>query len=314
MTASADRSGTELHPKTSSLTRMAKGANSANDSLEQKGSQINGHPTKRVYVTRVRVAAVASRMGEQHWAILGDVGRLKVVTGKQIRRLHHDPSQAGARLARKKLAQLSSWHVLTRLDRQLPGWGNVYSVGVVGQRLLHPEWTRYRPPWTPRPSYLSHALAVTDLYVALREQEHSGRIELAAFDTEPVCWRPSYGPGGARLILKPDALAVVQFDEFEDRHFIEADCDTESGPRISAKARAYVRYWQSGREQAENGVFPYVLWVTTTETRKRFLIDTLARLPAEHWRLFMVATADEAAERISTGTTVSINNRKGVNQ
>jgi hypothetical protein len=32
-----------------------------------------------------------------------------------------------------------------------------------------------------------------------------------------------------------------------------------------------VRYWQSGREQAETGIFPFVLWVTPDAARADFL-------------------------------------------
>jgi len=254
-------------------------------------------------------------MTKRQWDIIRDVGRLGVVSGQQLRRLHYQSTGAGGRLARKDLGCLSQWQVLARLGRSIGGEragsaGYVYAVGVAGQRLLHPDVRRLRPPWTPQPSYLRHALAVSDLYVGMRECERTGAMALAAYDTEPNCWRAFFGPGGERSTLKPDALAVVHLADYEDRYFVEADCGTEPGPRITAKARAYIRYWQSGREQAQHGVFPYVLWITTTPERKDLLVDALARLPAEHWQLFLVTTAQEAVERISTGTFVSITNRK----
>ena len=69
-------------------------------------------------------------------------------------------------------------------------------------------------------------------------------------------------------MLKPDAFAVIHIGDFEDRYFIEADCDTEPGPRITEKARAYIRYWQTGREDEAHGIFPYVLWVAVTESAR----------------------------------------------
>jgi hypothetical protein len=307
MSHEAHRSAPNLHPGTASLVGGGKSLKSANDSLEQ-----NSLPTKRRYITQAHVSSIAVRMDRLHWAMLGDVGRLGVMSGKQLQRLHFEDAPAGQHLARKKLAQLSSWQLLTRMGPPVTGRGYVYGLGMAGQRLLHPERPRHRPPWTPQPSYLRHALAVGDLYVGLRQAEGSGTIKLVAFDTEPECWRSSYGPGGGRLTLKPDALAVVHLGTFEDRYFIEADCGTEAGPRIVAKARAYVRYWQSGREEAAHGFFPYVLWVTPTSRRRAFLVDVLAKLPPEQWQLFVVAPAEEAAARMAAGTFDPVGTRQAV--
>jgi hypothetical protein len=114
------------------------------------------------------------------------------------------------------------------------------------------------------------------------------------------------------MVLKPDAYAVVHVGGWEDRFFVEADCSTIPGSRITSKARMYVDHWQSGEEQAQSGIYPYVLWMTVSDRRKTFLIEALARLPAEHWRLFVVTTADEAADLISSGTTTTIDHRKEV--
>lgn len=312
MTGSLDRSAPELQPSASFLIKSRVSQNSANDSVGQKSARAKGYRTTGTYITKAHVDDLGQRMGKIHWAILRDVGRLGVMTGKQLGRLHHEHSDAGQRLARKKLSQLSSWRVLSRLGRPLTGRGYAYSVGPAGQRLLHPNRKRYRTPWTPRPSYLRHALTISDLYVSLREAERITGMKLVSFDAEPACWRSYFGPGGGRLILKPDALAVLHIGGFEDRYFIEADCSTEPGPRIAEKARAYVRYWQSGQEDEAHGIFPYVIWLTPTEKRKTFLVDTLTKLPPEAWQLFMVATASEAPGLMAAGITAIIN-RKEVN-
>jgi hypothetical protein len=113
-------------------------------------------------------------------------------------------------------------------------------------------------------------------------------------------------------MLKPDALAVVGIGDFEDRYFVEVDLGTESGPRITTKAKAYVRYFGSGREQANTGVFPFVLWIAPDAERAGLLMDAIARVPAEYWQLFQVSTADSAAQRIVSGSSTTINNRKEV--
>lgn len=135
-------------------------------------------------------------------------------------------------------------------------------------------------------------------------------MEILAFDSEPRCWRPYFGPGGAHSTLKPDAFAAVGLEAFEDLYFIEVDCGTEPSTRVLAKAKTYHRYWQTGREQAEVGIFPYVLWIAHDQRRAGFLVDTLSKLDPADWRLFMVATAEEAPKRIATGTDLPISERK----
>lgn len=251
------------------------------------------------YMTGKRVAAIEATLHERDRAVLEDVARLNVASAKQLQRLHYSDSEAGRRLARHDLARLTEERVIGRLDRRVGGVragssGFVYALDVAGQRIIRPRKRRYRRPWTPQPSHLRHALSVSELYVRLREVEESGRIELPIFDAEPACWRWFVGPGGGRVVLKPDAFAVTATTEFEDRWFIEVDLATESSPRLIHKAKAYVRYWQSGREQAETGVFPKVLWVVPDEPRREVAAEALSRLPAEHWRLFATATVDDA--------------------
>jgi hypothetical protein len=155
-------------------------------------------------------------------------------------------------------------------------------------------------------------VAVSELYVGLREIEKKCAMELIAYDTEPICWRRYFGPGGSRSVVKPDALVVVGVDDLEYRYFVEMDCATEHSPQIIAKAKTYIRYWQSGREQAETGIFPFVLWVAPDANRAAFMIDALSTLPAEYWQLFLVTTAEEAVARIATGSIEPISNRKEV--
>lgn len=311
------RSSLVAQPVESHLAGAGNGAKSAGDSLQTKANGSSKPVGKRDYVTRSRVEAVRAQLNSRQIAAVADVGRLGIVTGRQIQRLHYGPSAAAGRLARKQTGQLVHWRVLSRLGRidraGRPGThGYVYGAGIVGQRLLDPGRSRYYPRWTPRPSFMRHALAVSELYVSLREAEKTGPLELVAYDTEPRCWRRFFGPGGARSLLKPDALAVVGLGESEYRYFVEMDCATEHRPQIVAKAKTYIRYWQSGREQAEIGIFPYVLWVTPDVERSTILTEALSTLPPEYWQLMVVTTAEEAAVKMATGAFEAMSNREEV--
>lgn len=317
MSGTCPRSGRVEATSASHLIRSGSSAKSAGDSLRTSKGGISKPNGKRNYVTRSRVEAIRSQLSDKQRHVIADVDKLGIVSGKQLQLLHYGPSAAGGRLARKHLSQLVRWQVLIRLGRTIGGEragsaGYVYSLGPAGQRLQYPDRSRYVPRWTPRPGYLRHALAVTQLYVSLRQLERSESVELLAYDTEPRCWRCYFGPGGASSLLKPDSLAIVGLGDLEYRYFIEIDCNTEHRPQIINKARAYVRYCQSGREQAETGIFPFVIWSVPDGQRAELLIDALTSLPAEHWQLFMVVTADQAAERIAAGHSEAISKRKEV--
>ncbi len=270
-------------------------ATSANDSLGQVRSKRR--------VTAADVAALDGSLAKRARACLMDIAKLGTATGRQLERLHYEATESGRRLARIELKNLTEDQGLQRLTRRVGGVrggsrGYVYALGVAGQRLAFPGKRRYRAPWTPKPSYLRHALTVSELYVRMREAERVGHLELAAYDAEPACWRSFVGPGGARVTLKPDAYAVVYRGAVEDRYFVEVDLGTEDGSRILTKLKSYIAYWRSGREQEREGLFPLTCWVATTTERARFLAEIIERLPEADQSLFTVAERDEFIERV----------------
>ena len=279
------------------------GANSPTTVSSNSKSNRNGG--RRHYVTKGRVEAVTAQLSPRDLRMVEDVASVQVLTGQQVRRLHFDDSAEGRRMARRDLARLAEWRVLTRLDRRIGGVragseGYAYVLDVLGQRLMRPDRRRYRVPWTPSLGVMAHSVAVSELYVQLQERRRVKPARLI-FEGEPRCWCQFAGPGGRRLILKPDARVTWTANDYEDNYFFEIDLATESGPRLAEKARLYVRYWQTGREQEAAGVFPQVLWITPTNARRRQIIDVLTQLDAHHAQLFAVTTADQAADLIAGG-------------
>jgi hypothetical protein len=216
-------------------------------------------------------------------------------------------------MARLDLTGLVQRRVIARLGRSIGGQragseGWTYAPDVAGKRLLNPDQRRQWQPWTPDSHHLRHALAVSELYVQLKELERLGTIELERFDTEPTCWRFFHGPGGAPLVLKPDAFVATATADYLDSWFIEIDRSTEPMTVIAAKVKTYCRYWQSGREQMTEGVFPTVLFAVPDTTRRTQLLDTLSQLPPEHSQLFQVATADTVVRAMATGELINDDN------
>jgi hypothetical protein len=215
------------------------------------------------------------------------------------------------------LSELVNQEVLQRLGRRIGGEhsgsdGYCYAVGLAGQRLIDPDRRRtWRIP-TPGPALLNHATSVSQLYVELQTAAAPGLIRLTGFDAEPACWRRYFGPGGSPQWLKPDAYVVVESDDYEDRYFIEVDCGTEFPARIVSKARGYTSYWQSGREQSDDDIFPLIVFVVPTDKRREQLVDALSRLSAEHWQLFVVTTSDRASEALLDGSLLDTAHRETV--
>ena len=79
---------------------------------------------------------------------------------------------------------------------------------------------------------------------------------------------------------------------------------------IAEKAKSYIRYWQSGGEQAAHGVFPLVLWIGPHGHRVAQLSDALAGLPAEHRQLFAVTTAERAAHQLIAGSFAGLTTKE----
>jgi len=259
--------------------------------------------------------SLRSQLSKRQHAILNDVARLGILSGQQVRRLHFAGDQASRRLARLDLAELVEWDVLVRLGRRIGGQhsgsdGYCYCLGVAGQRLIDPDRRRYRRPWEPAAASLNHALSVSELYVDLRTAERGGSFRLVRFDSEPRCWRRYSGPGGSRLWLKPDAFTVIETEDFEDRFFIETDCGTERPARIESKARAYISYFQSGREQADDDIFPIIVFVAPTEARRLEISHALDRVPSDYRHLFTAVRADRAALLLCDGSLVGGNQRE----
>lgn len=266
----------------------------------------------RVRITEAYVADLASELTPREQDIVSSLDRVRMASVKQLERLHFmaESPQANARQARQTLARLTDKRVVTRLDRRIGGVragssGTVYALDVAGQRLASAAGPaggiRIRKPWTPGLAFLAHHLAVTELYVRLRESERSARVELLAFDTEPLAWRAFTGIGGARQVLKPDAFARIGLGDFEDSYFIEVDRATQSGSAIARKLTVYRRFFQTGREQERHGVFPKVLFLAPSEARKAALVAVMESHPADSWELFQVVRYDEALQVLAGG-------------
>jgi hypothetical protein len=238
-------------------------------------------------------------------AVVASLAELRFLSARQLERWHYSGATplAQARAARRGLARLTSLGVLTRLERRVGGVrsgsaGYVYALDLFGQRIAERHgWLhlrRTRRLREPGRIFVRHALAVGELHIRLIEAARSDAIEeLLIRQSEPACWRSFTGPGGSRLVLKPDSFVVIA-TALEWSWFVEVDQDTEGSAAIERKLAAYISYWRSGLEVARRGVQPRTLFLAPSARRVAQLSAAVGRLPLEAQPLFAVAAFDRA--------------------
>jgi hypothetical protein len=245
------------------------------------------------------VARLRQQLDARDWAVLHDVARCRLMTGRQLQLLHVGTDETAARAARRLLARLTRHGILARLERRIGGIragsaGYVYGLGALGFRLLHPDRPRRRLHEV-RDGFLQHTLAIADLYVRLRQAEQRGRLDLLTVETEPRSWR--------RLDddwLKPDLHVVVGVGDEALHSFVELDQGSEHSPALLRKLRQYEAAYRSGAAEAASGVFPRVVWLVPTEQRGAQL-RRLSSSPGLTAELHAVGLQTEALALLSGG-------------
>jgi hypothetical protein len=260
------------------------------------------------YLTAGRLDAVEASLTARDLDVLARVSALRFVSGAQLTRLCFadlGDAAARARAARRALLRLTRLGVLERLPRPIGGVragsaGFVYRLGYVGLRLairrrLLPE-RRWRRSFAPGMLFVRHALAVAELHTLLVENDRSRSIELLELSAEPSCWRNYDGLGGQRLTLKPDTYARLGAADYEDSFFIEVDRGTEGSRALTIKLEQYVAYFATGREQAEHGVFPRVVWLAPSDERVSVVEGCIFGFDRSSRELFQTAPFEFAVD------------------
>ena len=225
----------------------------------------------------------------------------RLATAVQLQRLlSPSTSESDTRASRRRLERLTRIGAVRRLDRRIGGVragsaSFIYAIGPVGERILRTTAPRRRlaePSW----AFVDHTLAVTQFFIQITEQVRQiAGAELIAVETEPTCWR-SFTALGAGQELRPDLLLVLGIGDLEHRWWIEVDRASEHLPAVLRKCSRYELYYRSGLEQQAHGVFPRVMWATTTPERA----DAIARrlvAAGSTAELFNVDTFDRAVRR-----------------
>jgi hypothetical protein len=257
-------------------------------------------------VTGAAVQRIAAGLSERDRAILADVARVRVLTGRQVERLHFVDLQGSHRdrTRRRVLERLASLQLLAPLERRIGGVragsaGLVFALGPAGQRLQALEADsdpgRTRRPGTPTVRFMIHNLAVAELYVGLVEASRTGALTLVDYRAEPASWWRN----GDGEWIRPDAFTVVSSGDVEDSWAIEVDQATESLPTLRRKLAAYLDLVTQEERGPDGGPLPRVL-VTVPDERRLSTVRELVRSlpdPAEH--LFATTTHSQAIKLVA---------------
>ncbi|MGY1681996.1 replication-relaxation family protein [Geodermatophilus sp. SYSU D01176] len=250
-------------------------------------------------LSAARLERLRQELSPRDSAVLQDIDRCRLMSGRQLQELHVGQGETAARAARRLLARLVRHGLLARLQRQVGGVragssGFTYGLGPAGVRLLHPGAPRRRL-YEVRDGFLSHTLALSELYVLLRQAEQRGQLELLTLETEPRSWRRM--PDGDWL--KPDLHVVIGLGEEALHSFVELDRGTEHSPALVGKLRQYETAYRGG-VAATAEAFPRVVWLVPSDRRAAQLRRLLhsSRLTPE---LHAVALQSEALAALTGG-------------
>jgi len=257
-------------------------------------------------MTRSDLDTLKDRLTERDCQLLRDVEKYRLLTTRQVRRLHFDPVHptpaASARACNRTLSRLREARVLNALDRRIGGAragsaGFVWYIGPTGERVLQtldPGRASGRRNYRePSRHFALHTLAVAELAVETIEAGRHGDIEVLELQAEPAGWQQSLAPFGGVQTLKPDLRLVTLRGDYEEHWFVEADLASEHLPVILRQCAAYEAFRTTGRYQATHGLFPAVLWVTPTEARAAAIRAAIARTAGLDPALFRVCPTPE---------------------
>lgn len=252
-----------------------------------------------------RLRKLADALSDRDRLVLAELARVRVLTGGQLERLAFGEISGSARgrVRRRVLGRLVQLGLVVTLERRVGGVragsaGLVYALSGAGWRVFdlqeHHAGPRRRSPATPGPLFLSHALAVAEVYVAVVEAVATvPGAGLRQFAVEADArWRVA-GYGG-ETVLRPDALVVLGRGDVEDVWWLEVDRGTESLPRLRAKLGEYLAFADAG-EAGPGGVVPRVLVSMVDEPRRAAVRGLVRRLPVPAGTLFAVCLKGDVA-------------------
>jgi hypothetical protein len=129
----------------------------------------------------------------------------------------------------------------------------------------------------PNPLFLAHAVAISELYVALKTELPEG-FRLSGFEREAEARETFRGYDGKEHAVAPDAC--IQISDPDGRNLfglVELDLGTMSTRQLKAKAEGYGEYVELEGWRQRNPFCPPLLFLTSNAKRARSFLSTSSR-------------------------------------
>ena len=269
--------------------------------------------SKAKKLSHVQLTEIEGRLTARDHAVLQTIRKYRFLTSTQVGNLFFTDCTTKTSRSRNQnllLQRLGEFGLIRPLERRMGGFGGGSSLKVwylteAGQRLLtlnDPDSIKRKRIVEPQPLFLEHTLAISECAVQMTSLcRYSSDLNLEAIDAEPTCWR-RFADGDKAVYLKPDLFAITTYQKYEDRWFIEMDLGSESPRQVVDKCNVYLRYYYTGIEQKESGMFPMVVWIVKDDARKErlkeYIRDSIKALP----KMFLVITPDELEKTLRGDT------------
>ena len=269
---------------------------------KRAGGKENPGPATRI--SKKKLYEMERLLPDRDIRVLEALRKYHYLTSGQIRRLIFydlDGNYSRTRKSNLVMKRLSDIGVTKALKRKMGnGYGgsseNIWRLTEAGHKLLHLHATGKltRKTFTePSSLFLRHTLAKAECAVQVTTIcRKSHDLSLINIDTEPSCWR-AFVRNGKAVYLKPDLFLVTNYDDYEDRWFLEIDLGTESPAQIAEKCKLYRDYYLSGLEQKESGMFPLAVWIVTDDARKEKLREWVKSEVTPMPKIFLIIRDDE---------------------
>lgn len=217
--------------------------------------------------------------------VLGIVCRLRVVTQRQLERLHPGVAE---RTLRYRVLRLQRLGLVGRTRPYRDRGSAPYHVWPTSRadalvRGQPPPRRGERRP--PNPLFLAHVSAVSELYVVLRTRAAEAALTLVEFCREGEARETFEDLAGRARAIAPDARVALR-DEHGRllRGNVELDLGTMTHARLRRKLEGYLAYGERFVHASPAGRPPALLFITTSAPRAdAFLHSVHAVHDRERW-------------------------------
>lgn len=148
----------------------------------------------------------------------------------------------------------------------------------------------YTLPENSRRVVSFHSLAVADTWIALKQLERAGLLEVNGLSTEPDCWTTI-----GRTELRPDMYVELTINGSRLLLWLEVDMATEGQRQVRGKLNDY---FEATHGLDPNQWFPGIIWVAIDDARARELRYFIEQLDDEAQKLFKVCTLESLPDAL----------------